>query len=222
MLLLIGSILQGASDRFRGIILGSGLISERHDLRFPHANILALRGELTKRCLGIDGTILLGDPGLLASDLMGKETQQKRAVLGIVPHYVDKQNLSVRSLATRYSRDVLVVDVCRHPRAVIRDIARCQYILSSSLHGVIVADALGIPNSWTVLSDRVLGNGFKFRDYYSAFAIERAPCKVHATTSLRAIVDAMQSPPAIVGEVQQALRSLLIELRCTVPNWTSR
>jgi hypothetical protein len=41
------------------------------------------------------------------------------------------------------------------------------------LHGLVLADAIGIPNVWTLLSEnKVVGHGFKFRDYYSAFDID--------------------------------------------------
>jgi pyruvyltransferase len=40
-------------------------------------------------------------------------------------------------------------------------------ILSSSLHGLILADAYEIPNKRLVIGNRLLGSDFKFMDYYS-------------------------------------------------------
>lgn len=45
----------------------------------------------------------------------------------------------------------------------------CKCILSSSLHGLIFADALGIPNRRIVLSDEIIGGDLKFDDYYSVY-----------------------------------------------------
>lgn len=41
--------------------------------------------------------------------------------------------------------------------------------MSTSLHGLIVADSYGIPNAWIKQPQDIGGNGYKFDDYYSAF-----------------------------------------------------
>ena len=61
---------------YDGIVLGSGLLSDNPNLRYPNARIMALRGELTKNRLNIRGELPLGDPGLLVADLLPKEQVQ--------------------------------------------------------------------------------------------------------------------------------------------------
>ena len=50
---------------------------------------------------------------------------------------------------------------------MIDKICSCRYIISSSLHGLILSDAYGIPNLWIRISDRVKGGDCKFLDYFS-------------------------------------------------------
>ena len=48
--------------------------------------------------------------------------------------------------------------------------SQCEYIISSAMHGLIAADALGIPNIQLVASDRLIGGMYKFNDYYSSYS----------------------------------------------------
>src|SRR5690606_12530587 len=122
-------------------ILGSGLISGKSFKRFPSATILALRGECTRNLLHAPGDIVLGDPGLLLVQMLQRMPPRKY-LIGIVPHYKDKQNHIVERICVRYPSYVKYIDVQRHPVAVLHDIAQCEVILSSSLHGLVVADAI--------------------------------------------------------------------------------
>jgi pyruvyltransferase len=44
--------------------------------------------------------------------------------------------------------------------------------LSSTLHGLVFAHAYGKPALWLEFGDRVLGNGFKFFDYYHSIGVQ--------------------------------------------------
>jgi hypothetical protein len=47
-------------------------------------------------------------------------------------------------------------------------IAAAEVVISSSLHGIVFAHAYNRPAVWLKLSDRVIGAGFKFHDYYGS------------------------------------------------------
>ena len=51
---------------------------------------------------------------------------------------------------------------------VIDLIVNSDYVFSSSLHGLIIAEAYGIPNYRIKISDLIIGGDFKFDDYYAS------------------------------------------------------
>lgn len=160
---VVGSILDALPVEFCGAILGSGFIQAGPRRSFPRATCLAFRGPLSAARAG-KPEAPVGDPGLLCPRLVA-DRPRNRGHIGLVPHYKDKYNDAVRFLAERFPGDVTVIDVQAEPILVLRRIAECRAVLSSSLHGLIAADAFGIPSSWIELSDAVIGGGYKFRDY---------------------------------------------------------
>jgi pyruvyltransferase len=53
-------------------------------------------------------------------------------------------------------------------KSFVDQIKQCRKIISSSLHGLIIAEAYGIPTEWRDWGGGVIGDGWKFFDYYSA------------------------------------------------------
>ena len=155
------------------VVWTSGFIKEveykeefRKNLRFA-----ALRGKLSlervEKIIGQRLDIPLGDGGLLFSKLLDKMPEKKYAI-GIIPHTVDIKNPQIIKLSEELPKSVLI-DVRQEPMKVLEQIASCDFIVSTAMHGLIAADSLGIPNKWIEVSDKVVGNGYKFRDYYSVF-----------------------------------------------------
>ena len=136
--------------------------------------IHALRGEKTRKrlseILGRNISCVLADPGILAPLLV--EPCEKKYHVGIVPHRWDKKE-EVFERMLEYYPNSKFIDVQNEPRQVLKEISMCEYIISTSLHGLIAADAYGIPNCWCEISDRVIGKGFKFHDYFSSFGTDR-------------------------------------------------
>lgn len=89
----------------------------------------------------------------------------KKYQIGIVPHYVDYK--AATELLSGIGNDVTLIDVKQDPESFISKITECESIASSSLHGLILADAYNIPNIWIEFSNLVVGKGWKFMDYYS-------------------------------------------------------
>lgn len=137
-------------------------------------NIYALRGKLSlQRCENILhrklDDVALGDPGLLIRKLPFRLAKHKKYDVGIVCHMVDKNSDSLKNIKLDHL-SYCYIDVQEAVDEFVYHISQCNFILSSSLHGLICADALSIPNHHILLSDLVAGNNYKFKDYYSVFA----------------------------------------------------
>lgn len=154
------------------VIWGTGFITETSKLSITPKEICAVRGPLTREKFlkaGFDCPEVYGDPALLMPKFYSPNIEKKYKY-GIIPHYVDAGNEWVK----KYENipDVKIIKITHkddselYGHRFIREMLECEIILSSSLHGLIAADAYGIPSHWIELSDRVIGQGFKFRDYF--------------------------------------------------------
>lgn len=114
--------------------------------------------------------IALGDPGILSSFLI-EGGHKKKYKLGIVPHYIDRNDPLVQDLKNRI-KDSVIINVCNDPIDTIEKISECELIVSSAMHGLIAADSLNIPNMRIKISDKITGGDYKFQDYYSVFDIK--------------------------------------------------
>lgn len=211
LMISTGSILDNVPENYSGHIVGSGLLFDSR-IQLRNATIWAVRGELTRDRIGADKNVVLGDPGLLARKLLRKR-QTKSYILGIVPHYHERHDIRIHQLSARHSSDILVIDVTNDPLTVLRNIDKCEHVISSSLHGMVVADSLGIPNAWMLLSDKVEGRGFKFRDYGSAVGRIPTPHPIAGKENLLTLCNRCAQPPQKLEAVLHELDSLLNTLR---------
>ncbi len=162
----IGSYLEKFSG-YKGIIWGTGKMFEKTVVNLWDSKVLALRGELSLRgshCF----PVTLGDPVLLCRFLQ-PESVKKEYEVGIIPHWNDRETEK-----NFKDRICLKIDITAPIDDVIRNTASCKNIISSSLHGLVLADALGIPRLWYP-SDMNPGDGFKFRDYQTVLGGEIKP-----------------------------------------------
>lgn len=191
----IGSIMHYVNDN--AVVWGTGMIDEKYKLKAIPKKITAVRGpetqhELSK--LGISCPEIYGDPSLLISWFYQPKVKKKYD-LGIIPHYVDKNNRWLRKLNDPV---VKILDIQKEdPFRFIDDVLECEMIASSSLHGLIIADAYGIPSTWLEFSDKwfgfsskVVGEGFKFRDYFLSVNREvETPLCIKRRTSIHQVYD---------------------------------
>jgi pyruvyltransferase len=179
----------------------------------PPRQVLALRGPLSAKRLkqlGLASPAVFGDPGAFAAQLF---PQSPRTVdLGVVPHYVDSEHAWVKRMAAAGGK---VIDPLAPLERYMAELSACKRIVSSSLHGLIFAHSFGIPAAWIRLSDAVIGDGFKFRDYFASVGLaHNGQPKLTPRSSARDATDACWLPPRAIDAA--ALRELLVEARATL------
>ncbi len=161
-LMAIGSIMNYTQPK--AIVWGSGIISRKD--QFSNATFCAVRGPLSRKRiqeLGYSCPEVYGDPAILLPDYY-QPIIEKKYEYGFIPHYVD-QNI----VSQWYDEDkgVTVLNLINDDVLYTTDrILECKKIISSSLHGVIVAQAYGIPAIWVQFSDKLSGDNVKYDDYF--------------------------------------------------------
>jgi pyruvyltransferase len=181
-LLAVGSILRNANRNT--IVWGSGFISETSRFRGAPKKIAAVRGPLTGQRLtdlGYENPQIYGDPALLMPRFYSPKVDKQHKI-GLVAHYAEKNDEIVKHLA---SLGIYLVDIQLPVETFVDELCKCETIISSSMHGLIAADAYGIPNRWLMLSDKLVGGEFKFQDYYNAIGIfDETPIKTAELASI--------------------------------------
>lgn len=202
----IGSILNHA--KAGDTVWGSGL-ARRTDKVKQDINITAVRGPLTREICerqGVECPDVYGDPGLILPRFF-HPSLKKAYKLGIIPHVVDYKAVKLKyKPSTIYS----IIDLTQDIDTIIKSITECEYIVSSSLHGLIAADAYNIPNAWCKFSNRVLGDGTKFQDHMLSVDRGMQQCLDLSTSS-----NIKYSPTDIISIITDSQQRAL---ECSVDN----
>lgn len=207
---LTGSILQHYPPDFKGRILGTGFIDSKYSRKNVLWNTKILRGPLTaKQCGQIDDPVVYGDPGILAS-LVFSQDKIKKYLLGIVPHYVD---YDYAYKLFKNSTDVNIINVRQSASKVAKEIQSCEYIASSSLHGLIFADSFRIPNIHLKFGDLLFGNLHKFNDYYLGMESEPQCVDYHEEMKIDEIISfcKLRHSEDYLSEKQNKIKNIISE-----------
>lgn len=160
----IGSILDWADKRT--VVWGSGF--RDYNSKCSAKEIKAVRGYRTRNLLDKKyAKIPVGDPALLLPLIIKKEPTNKTYKLSLIPHFKDKTNGSFTNSSLH------IIDIQTHDVAkFVKDITTSECILTSSLHGLIISHAYGIPALW-VKGVNTGSSDFKFYDYLSSVRLDR-------------------------------------------------
>ena len=173
------------------IILGSGFISANSSIggnTVPNntnkiisrpKEIISVRGPKTRNKLlefGITCPEQYGDPLIIFPVIYNKSTIIDENIVGIIPHYVDKLSNNLKTLQSSlidngYNVNIIDIEVRRDYANFIDNINKCKYIISSSLHGVIMGIIYKKKTIYVNFSDKVIGGDFKFDDFFESLDI---------------------------------------------------
>lgn len=159
-LLAVGSILHFARDG--DVVWGSGVNGkipvERH--AFSRLDVRSVRGPLTRDFLlrrGLDVPEIFGDPAILIAELLRNRFShpvERADPVAFVP------NLHDLAAMQDWENVISPLDPWW---SVVRRISKARHVISTSLHGLVVADAFGVPCTYLRLSEEE--NLFKYEDY---------------------------------------------------------
>ena len=160
-----GSILRHLQRPGVAVVWGSGIIAATDRFAAP-LRTHAVRGPLTRarmRALGYPCPAVYGDPGLLLPRVHPPRTGMQYR-LGLIPHFAELAEVAARPLPDGWA----LIDVTRPVEEVADAIAACERTVSSSLHGIVVSQAYGVPCAWVAADVALHGDGTKFLDHYAA------------------------------------------------------
>ena len=148
-------------------IWGSGLLDRNCINRYNHRHIKKifdirlLRGPLTESVLKQKGVMVngvYGDPAIITPLIYSPKIKIKKPYV-IISHYLDFQEL-INSESKDFVVDARTIDY----KYIIEAIVSSQLVISSSLHGIIIAESYGVPAIWLKINSQL--DPFKYLDYY--------------------------------------------------------
>lgn len=201
----IGSIVD--LGRFDAVIWGSGLQSFESlkniaRARYRKLDVRAVRGPLTRQALMSCGQRcpeVYGDPGILMPYIYSPTNVVKKDKIILINHYTAKD---LPMVTCGNPLDILDIETADY-QPFIDTLCSAKKVISSSLHGIILAESYGIPSVF-LLRDTSNKEILKYYDWY--FSTNRYSVK----TAL-SIEEALSMKPMQLPENLEEMREKLIQ-----------
>ena len=164
-LIAVGSVIAWGNKKSQ--VWGSGLLRATENVEVGH--IYAVRGKYTREVLinkGYNVPEVYGDPAILLPLIYRPKSTNNNYNIGIIPNWEEFEYFF-----DKYHEQFKIIDLrSKDIEDVINQIYSCNYILSTSLHGLIVAHTYGIKAIWIKKGD-IQTDGIKFKDYFDSVKI---------------------------------------------------
>lgn len=189
---LIGSILT-FYDLQGKIVYGSGIMNPNVRLRNKPNKIISVRGPKTRQIFienGIECPEHYGDPALLLP-VFYTPKRNKSTKGGLILNMGTSNNELDSAVRVANELNLVIIDMRNYNNwtDVIEQICSCDYIISESLHGLIVAETYGVPNVWVEFKKHPDYWGFKYIDYYESIGKEGQIMHITSQTSMNEILE---------------------------------
>lgn len=162
----IGSIIGfGYQD---AVIWGSGLLNTQNALRClrQRLDIRAVRGPCTRKQLlryGIVCPEVYGDPACLLPQFYCPK-EEKKWHYSLILHHNSKLRNDKKAQCFIKKNGIHYIEILtKDYKSFIKEVLQSEYIISSALHGIILAEAYGIP---TIFLRENLNQDIKFDDWF--------------------------------------------------------
>ena len=163
-LICIGSVLN--NNDINNLYLGTGLVKQNKIL--SSMNQIFVRGPLSANCISKKKTLWITDTGILTSLAFPRPIKNPKYDIVVILHKADKEiyyknknNFKSLGIPVRfnwgYNIDKLINFICNG-----------KIVISTSLHGQIIAHSYGIPSIAVNSGNRIIGFDFKYKDYYAS------------------------------------------------------
>jgi len=195
--LAIGSIAKCATPGIK--MWGAGIAHPDHAIE-PKAEWLAVRGPETQKALRKNGAKVpeaMGDPALLLP--RAYQPKVKKTGYGlIIPHYTHvawfQKSIHIKTKLDAEQVRILspIVNGFEGIREFCDQVASADWVVASSLHGLIVAHAYGVPAAWA-MPERSAPQGpndsIKYTDYMSSVGLPTNLSVVQNWVDLDEVID---------------------------------
>lgn len=160
-LMTVGSLIGAAN--FDSVVWGTGIMNAKNAVglvrnsQYMKLDIRAVRGPITREILtrlGYDCPCVFGDPGVLMPLIYNPKIKKQHRI-GMICHH----------LSNVESKDIYKIDVATDDyKSFIDELLSCEMIVSSSLHGIILAESYKVPTIF--LNNGVWEQTAKYMDWY--------------------------------------------------------
>lgn len=160
------------------IIYGTGVKDPDGEIFGQPKKIISVRGPLSRSALinrGIDCPERYGDPALLIPVFYSPPPLAHKSLVGIILNVEtekEKAEPIIKQLEKIYDCKIISMTDYAKWTDVIDEICSCRFVISESLHGLIIAETYGVPNVWVEFKEHVGYWDFKYNDFYASIQKE--------------------------------------------------